>query len=80
MGYVYLLLLFVTCFVGLTSSDINVEEELKFLKNSFESKLAHLETRVNYLEHKVTSQGLEKSNISSSLAHAVRSAGHSKFT
>jgi len=81
MAYVYFLLLYVTCFVGLTSSDTNVQEELKFLRNSFESKLTHLETRVNYLEHEVTSLRLETSkNISGSLTHAVREAGRSTYS
>lgn len=62
------------------ASDTNVQEELKFLRNSFESKLTHLETSVNYVEHEVTSLKLEKSNISDSLTHAVRETGRSTYS
>jgi len=75
MANAYFLLLFVTFYGGLTFADTDMQEEFKCMK----LKLKHLETRVNYLEHEVTSQRLEKSNISGSLEHFVRSAGRSKY-
>jgi len=76
MANAYFLLLFVTFYGGVTYADTDMQEELKFMK----SKLKHLENRVNYLEHEVISQRHEKSNISGSLEHFVRSAGRSKYT